>query len=142
MPAGHQMVNEARAQFPTPADSDEVAGVQGDRARRCGRGDEAAQGVGLPPHAHPWGEAFYVIEGAVAFQCGAMARTVVAGGFVHVPAGTVHSFRYARPTARVLGITSGHGAATMFTAHHPGLMHDSARTRPGPWFRLPLEGTP
>ena len=77
---------------------------------------DAPEGVGPPPHSHPWDEAFYVVNGAVNFVCGGVAKTVEAGGFVHVPAGTIHTFRYASPTARVLGITSGNGAAAMFTA--------------------------
>ncbi len=75
---------------------------------------DAPQGVGPPPHFHPWDEAFYVIDGAVDFDCAGTLKQVTAGGFVHVPAGTVHSFRYASPTARVLGITSGAGAAGVF----------------------------
>ena len=77
---------------------------------------DAPEGVGPPPHSHPWDEAFYVVDGAVDFVCGDVAKTVETGGFVHVPAGTIHTFRYASPTARVLGITSGDGAADMFTA--------------------------
>jgi quercetin dioxygenase-like cupin family protein len=77
---------------------------------------DAPQGVGPPHHSHPWDGAFYVIHGAVDFVCGDVAKTVSAGGFVHVPAGTVHTFRYASATARILGITSGNGAATMFAA--------------------------
>ncbi len=87
---------------------------------------DAPEGVGPPPHSHPWDEAFYVVDGAVNFVCGDVAKTVEAGGFVHVPAGTVHTFRYASPTARVLGITSGSGATVMFTAldHECGLTPD------------------
>lgn len=77
---------------------------------------DAPAGVGPPPHFHSWDEAFYVIEGAVDFDCAGMLKTITAGGFVHIPAGTVHSFRYASPTARVLGITSGAGASELFRA--------------------------
>ncbi len=77
---------------------------------------DAPQGVGPPPHFHPWDEAFYVIDGAVDFDCAGTLKKVTAGGFVHVPAGMVHSFRYASPTARVLGITSGAGASELFAA--------------------------
>mgnify|MGYP006163382683 CR=1 FL=1 len=77
---------------------------------------DAPEGAGPPPHYHAWDEAFYVIEGAVDFVCGSTSKTVKAGGFVHVPAGTVHSFRYASETARMLGITSTGGAAAMFSA--------------------------
>jgi quercetin dioxygenase-like cupin family protein len=77
---------------------------------------DAPEGAGPPPHAHAWDEAFYVIQGLIDFNCGGRESRVAAGGFVHVPAGTVHSFRYASPTAKILGITSQAGAAAMFTA--------------------------
>ena len=77
---------------------------------------DAPEGAGPPPHSHPWDEAFYVVDGAVDFVVGGTSKKVKAGGFVHVPAGTVHAFRYASPTARILGVTSGNGAAAMFTA--------------------------
>lgn len=77
---------------------------------------DAPEGAGPPPHAHPWDEAFYVIKGRVDLVCGDIAKTVGPGEFVHVPAGTVHSFRYASPSAQILGVTSTAGAAAMFTA--------------------------
>lgn len=77
---------------------------------------DAAEGAGPPPHAHPWDEAFYVIKGTVDFVCGDIAKEVGPGQFVHVPAGRVHSFRYASPIAQILGVTSTAGAAAMFTA--------------------------
>jgi quercetin dioxygenase-like cupin family protein len=77
---------------------------------------DAPEGAGPPPHSHPWDEAFYVIKARVDFVCGDIAKTVGPGEFVHVPAGTVHSFRYASPTAQILGVTSTAGAAAMFSA--------------------------
>lgn len=77
---------------------------------------DGAEGAGPPPHFHPWDEAFYVIDGEVDFLCGGASKKLTAGGFIHVPGGTVHAFRYATPTARMVGITSGEGSATMFTA--------------------------
>jgi quercetin dioxygenase-like cupin family protein len=77
---------------------------------------DGAEGAGPPPHFHPWDEAFYVIDGVVDFECGGAAKTLTAGGFIHVPGGTVHAFRYATPKARMVGITSGEGSAKMFTA--------------------------
>jgi len=77
---------------------------------------DAPENAGPPPHCHEWDEAFYVIDGAVEFNCGGLIRMVTAGGFVHVPSGTVHSFRYASATAQILGITSRGGAAKMFAA--------------------------
>ena len=77
---------------------------------------DGSEGAGPPPHFHPWDEAFYVIGGEVDFNCGGTFKKLTAGGFVHVPGGTVHSFRYASPIAQMVGITSGEGSATMFTA--------------------------
>lgn len=76
---------------------------------------DASEGAGPPAHFHPWDEAFYVIDGEIDFDFGGTSKRVKAGGFVHVPAGMVHAFRYASPTARMLGITSGEGATAMFT---------------------------
>jgi len=59
---------------------------------------------------------FYVIQGAVDFNYNRLEKRVEVGGFVHVPGGTVHSFRYASPTAQILGITLEDGAAAMFSA--------------------------
>jgi uncharacterized protein YjlB len=67
-------------------------------------------------YSHQWDETFYVVAGVVDFNCGGLESSVTAGGFVHVPGGTVHSFRYASPTAQIIGITSQGGAAAMFTA--------------------------
>ena len=62
---------------------------------------DAPEGAGPPAHSHPWDEAFFVVDGEVDFDCGGVSKKVGAGGFVHVPAGTVHSFRYASTTARI-----------------------------------------
>ena len=47
------------------------------------------------PHAHRHTEAFYVLEGELAFEVGAERETITvgAGGFVAVPPGVAHSFR-------------------------------------------------
>jgi quercetin dioxygenase-like cupin family protein len=76
---------------------------------------DGPEGAGPPPHFHPWDEAFYVMDGEVDFDGGTLKK-LTAGGFIHVPGGTVHAFRYASPTARMVGITSGEGSAAMFTA--------------------------
>jgi len=76
---------------------------------------DASEGAGPPPHFHPWDEAFYVIDGEIDFEVGGTSKRIKAGGFVHVPAGMVHAFRFTSPTARMLGITSGAGATAMFT---------------------------
>jgi len=75
---------------------------------------DAPKGAGPPPHHHAWDEAFFVIDGEIELECDGTASIVKKGGFAHIPAGTVHSFRYATPTAKILGITSNKGAADFF----------------------------
>jgi quercetin dioxygenase-like cupin family protein len=59
--------------------------------------------AGPPPHSHRWDEAYFVIEGEVAFSVGDQRCTASAGDFVYTPGGVVHGFRGASPLpARVL----------------------------------------
>jgi len=74
------------------------------------RGPEAS---GPPPHSHPWDEAFYVIKGEVSFGIGAQSATASAGTLVHLPAGTVHWFRFGKG-GEMLSMTSRSGASKMF----------------------------
>lgn len=77
------------------------------------RGEE---GSGPPPHRHDWDESFYVTRGEVEISYG--DRTVVAtpGTLVHLPAGTVHGFRFGAGGGEMLSITSANGqAAQLFT---------------------------
>jgi quercetin dioxygenase-like cupin family protein len=75
------------------------------------RGDE---GSGPPAHSHPWDESFYVVRGEVDFGIGADARTATAGTLVHLPAGTVHWFRFGRGGGEMISMTSRLGASRMF----------------------------
>lgn len=78
------------------------------------RGDE---GTGPPPHSHAWDEAFYVTKGSVEFIYGGKTATCLPGTLVHVPAGTVHGFRYGAGGGEMLEITGQGGRATQtFTA--------------------------
>ena len=47
---------------------------------------------GPPPHAHPWDEAYYVIEGQVRFLVGDETEVFEGGDFVYAPGGILHSF--------------------------------------------------
>jgi quercetin dioxygenase-like cupin family protein len=73
------------------------------------------EGSGPPPHEHPWDESFYVIEGEIDFGIGADSRTASAGTLVHLPAGTVHWFRFGHGGGKMLSMTSRLGASQMFT---------------------------
>lgn len=75
------------------------------------RGDE---GSGPPPHSHPWDESFFVVEGAIAFGIGAETKTAAPGTLVHLPAGTVHWFRFGPGGGKMVSITSRLGASEMF----------------------------
>jgi quercetin dioxygenase-like cupin family protein len=72
------------------------------------------EGAGPPPHTHPWDEAYFVMEGQVDVVTGDQTRTLAAGDFVHIPAGTVHSFRLKTKTVKFLSINSRPGAARFF----------------------------
>ena len=70
-------------------------------------------GSGPPPHSHPWDESFYVVKGRIDFGIGSESATASPGTLVHLPAGTVHWFRF-RTDGEMLSITSRLGASRMF----------------------------
>ena len=63
---------------------------------------------GPPPHLHrAYDEAFYVIDGSVAFSLDGTTTDCPAGSFVFVPRGAAHGFGNPTPVpARILVITS------------------------------------
>ncbi|MDT0499507.1 MULTISPECIES: SWIM zinc finger family protein [unclassified Halomonas] len=75
------------------------------------RGDE---GVGLPPHSHPWDESFSVLKGAVHFSAGDQSALCDAGTLAHVPAGTVNAFHFAQGGGEMIEITQQGQAVEMF----------------------------
>ena len=73
------------------------------------------QGAGPPPHRHAWDEAYYVIEGSVAFSVGDEAVDAGAGDFVYTPGGVLHGFRGAsEQPARLLVFDAPAHAAAFF----------------------------
>jgi hypothetical protein len=51
-------------------------------------------GGGPPPHLHHVeDESFYILEGSVTFQAGGQTIHAKPGDFLHIPHGTVHSFK-------------------------------------------------
>lgn len=77
---------------------------------------EGPQGSGPPPHTHPWAESFFVIRGSVEFHCDGQDVHASAGTLVHVPAGTVHAFRFGAGGAMLEIAGAGAAATAMFTA--------------------------
>jgi quercetin dioxygenase-like cupin family protein len=72
------------------------------------------QGSGPPPHSHPWDEAFFVTEGEVEFGYGDQTQLARPGTLVHLPAGTMHWFRFGKDGGKMISVTSRVGASRMF----------------------------
>ena len=72
------------------------------------------EGSGPPPHSHPWDESFYVTSGQIDFGIGAESMTALPGTLVHLPAGTVHWFRFGAGGGEMFSLTSRLGASKMF----------------------------
>jgi len=78
------------------------------------RGDE---GTGPPLHSHDWDESFFVLKGMVEFSCDDKTSSCAPGTLVHVPANTVHGFRYGAGGGEMLEFSGPGGRATrMFAA--------------------------
>ncbi len=77
---------------------------------------EGDEGTGPPPHSHSWDEAFFVLNGTIEFMYGNTTVLAVPGTLVHIPGGTIHSFRYGAGGGKTLEITGqGSLASQMFT---------------------------
>jgi quercetin dioxygenase-like cupin family protein len=72
------------------------------------------EGSGPPPHTHPWDEAYFMLEGSMEVLLGDRMVVVEAGGFVHVPAGTPHLFRYRAGGGRFISVSSRGAISGMF----------------------------
>lgn len=72
------------------------------------------EGSGPPPHSHPWDESFYVVRGAIDFGIAADVSTASPGTLVHLPAGSVHWFRFGKGGGEMVSMTSRLGASKMF----------------------------
>jgi len=72
------------------------------------------EGSGPPPHNHPWDEAFYVIQGEIAFGIDDASLLARPGTLVHLPAGKTHWFRFGAGGGEMLSLTSREGASHMF----------------------------
>jgi quercetin dioxygenase-like cupin family protein len=74
-----------------------------------------AEGSGPPPHNHPWDESFYVVKGEIAFGIEEKEMVARPGTLVHLPAGTMHWFRFGEGGGEMISITSREAASRMFT---------------------------
>ena len=76
---------------------------------------QGPEGSGPPPHSHPWDESFFVTKGQIDFGIGDESATGFPGTLVHLPAGTVHWFRFGPGGGEMLSMTSRLGASRFFT---------------------------
>ena len=73
-------------------------------------------GTGPPPHSHDWDESFYIVKGNVDISYGDRTLTAMPGTFVHLPAGTIHSFRFGAGGGEMISVTGQTSrAAHLFT---------------------------
>ncbi|MBC7715656.1 MAG: cupin domain-containing protein [Pseudorhodobacter sp.] len=77
---------------------------------------EGHEGTGPPPHSHGWDESFYVVNGSVEISYLDSTITATPGTLVHLPAGTVHSFRFGAGGGQMISVTGQSGLASqLFT---------------------------
>ena len=72
------------------------------------------EGSGPPPHYHPWDESFFVVSGNIAFGVGDKDMIAEPGTLVHLPAGTMHWFRYGQGGGEMITMTSPEAASHYF----------------------------
>ncbi|HEX8170476.1 MAG TPA: quercetin 2,3-dioxygenase [Thermoanaerobaculia bacterium] len=75
---------------------------------------EGPEGSGPPPHAHPWSEAYVVLEGEAEVLLDGRTIAAKPGCFFHIPPGIKHSYRITTPRARFVVVTSPGGASNFF----------------------------
>jgi len=77
---------------------------------------EGIPGSGPRSHSHDWDETFIVLEGGLSFSINGKAMTAKAGTLVHLPAGTLHEFKFGENGAKMISITgAGSNAASLFS---------------------------
>ena len=75
------------------------------------------EGTGPPPHSHDWDESFYIVKGNIQISYGDKSIIAASGTLVHLPAGTIHSFRFCAGGGEMISVTGQSGRATqLFTA--------------------------
>jgi quercetin dioxygenase-like cupin family protein len=75
---------------------------------------EAPEGAEVPPHRHPWPEAYYVLEGDLAVQVGGRRFELHPGDTVNIPPNAVHTIAPHGGTCRFLVFSMTAGSGTLF----------------------------
>jgi mannose-6-phosphate isomerase-like protein (cupin superfamily) len=73
---------------------------------------QGTDGMGPPPHCHDWDESFYVLEGGIDMTVAGKTVHCERGTLIHIPRGTVHSFRFGAEGGELFEITGAGGSAT------------------------------
>ena len=73
---------------------------------------EGLPGSGPRSHSHDWDETFIVIDGDLTFCIDGEEMTAKAGTLVHLPAGTVHEFKFGENGAKLISITGADSNAS------------------------------
>ena len=109
----------------TPQDYPSALDIVGERLTILASGEatggyeiffkQGPEGSGPPPHSHAWDESFFVTKGRIDFGIADKSMTGLPGTLVHIPAGTVHWFRFGQGGGEMLSMTSRLGASKLFT---------------------------
>ena len=66
-------------------------------------------------HAHPWSEAYVMLEGEVEMTINERKMMATPGCFLHIPGGVFHAYKILSDSARFILITTPAGAHDFFT---------------------------
>jgi quercetin dioxygenase-like cupin family protein len=69
---------------------------------------------GIPPHRHPWAEAYYVLSGALTVQVGARHLDLRPGASVTIPPNAAHTFTVTAPDTRFLAFSMTAASGQLF----------------------------
>jgi quercetin dioxygenase-like cupin family protein len=75
---------------------------------------DAPEGPGVPPHRHPWAEAYYVLEGSLAVQVGRRHHRMEPGDSLTIPPNAVHSIAPLDGPSRFLAFSLTEGTGALF----------------------------
>jgi|SRR6516164_8823091 quercetin dioxygenase-like cupin family protein len=75
---------------------------------------ESTKGSDVAPHRHPWGEAYFMIDGVLEVQVGARKHVATAGDFITIPPRAVHGFQVVSDSARFVHVTTGAGTVDAY----------------------------
>ena len=76
---------------------------------------ESPEGAHVPPHRHPWAEAYYVLDGTLDVQIGGRQYRLGPGDSVTIPPSAVHNTATVGGACRFLAFSLTAGTGALFT---------------------------